>query len=64
MEYSHNIRRMEERVREAENRAATAHMQVPRRKWLCATTRLTSHFMCDLMSDLVYFKHRKEYGHK
>ena len=28
-----------------------------------AITRLTDNFKCDLMSDLVICKHRKEYGH-
>ena len=31
-------------------------------KWPCAITRLTAHFMCGLMSDLVICKFRK-YGH-
>ena len=31
-------------------------------KWPSAIIRLTAHFMCGLMSDLVIFKHRKEHG--
>ena len=32
-------------------------------KWPSAKTRLTTHVICGLMSDLVNCKHRKEYGH-
>ena len=32
-------------------------------KWPPAITRLTVHFTCGLMSDLLISKHRKKYGH-
>ena len=33
------------------------------RKWISAITRLTVHYTCDLMSDVVICKHRIECGH-